>query len=243
MQRGPLGQLPGLPDSEACPPRLVWLCVEPISWVTEKSRPAPTSGPGGAGPLVPAGHWMHMNSCSGMEPVASTSYCYDKPVSIECWSPCRWGDPVQREGPPWMQRPAVRIFEKSNDLASAEAGVDARPGAKPAVPLVVQLTERRGHDKTVVTFPELVPFAGDGCGPLPSSTRQAPHGRLAPPSAACWSGTTALQRDFTGEQPTRAAGPCANRAHLCKLERTCETRDPSRAGMRQRKRFCAAQLI
>lgn len=55
MQRGPPGQLPGLPDSEACPPRPVWLCVEPVGWVTEKSWPALTSGPGGAGPLVPAG--------------------------------------------------------------------------------------------------------------------------------------------------------------------------------------------
>lgn len=75
---------------------------------------------------------------------------------------------------------AVRIFEKSNDLASAEAGVDARPGAKPAVPLVVQLTERRGHDKTVVTFPELVPFAGDGCGSVSRRVGQAGL-RAAPP--------------------------------------------------------------
>ena len=53
-QGGPLGQLPGLPDSEACPPGPGWLCVEPIGWVPEKSRPVLTLCSGGAGPLVPA---------------------------------------------------------------------------------------------------------------------------------------------------------------------------------------------
>lgn len=67
-----LGQLLGPSDSEACPPGPVWLCVEPIGWVPEKSwpaltsrsggarpphasRPALTSRSGGAGPLMPAG--------------------------------------------------------------------------------------------------------------------------------------------------------------------------------------------
>ena len=47
---GPLGQLLGPSDSEACPPGPVWLCVEPIGWVPEKSWPALTSRSGGARP-------------------------------------------------------------------------------------------------------------------------------------------------------------------------------------------------
>ena len=35
--------------------------------------------------------FLHLCACSVF--AASTSYCYNKPVSIECWSPCHWGGP------------------------------------------------------------------------------------------------------------------------------------------------------
>ena len=55
-------------------------------------------------------------------------------------------------------------------------GMGTRPGARPAVSLMVQLTERRGHDKTAVASPELVPLLGDGYPQCPGGwARRGPR--------------------------------------------------------------------
>ena len=82
-------------------------------------------------------------------------------------------------------------------------GVGSWPGARPAVSLIVQLTERRGCDKTAVASPELVPLFGDGCPQCPGGWARRGSGWLLPADRVMSCSPSRL--------PTHASGtPCGD---------------------------------